>query len=81
MGFIKFVFVLVIVIPLAVLMMYFINNLNEKLKTSSKDPQNERKSEKKNSERRGSSIAGSGESRRNENKQYVREQYKNRRCV
>ena len=36
MGFIKFVFVLVIVIPLAVLMMYFINNLNEKLKTSSK---------------------------------------------
>lgn len=34
MGFIKFVFVLLIVVPIAVLMIYLVNNLNEKIKTS-----------------------------------------------
>lgn len=42
MGFVKFVFVLVIIIPLAVLMIYLINNLNKNQKSSFKNQQDER---------------------------------------
>lgn len=41
MGFMEFMFVLAIVIPLAVLMMYLINNLNGEMKEAGRDAENE----------------------------------------
>lgn len=37
MGFFKFVFILLIIAPIAVLMIYFINNLNDELKANIKN--------------------------------------------
>ena len=43
MGFIKFIFVLLIVVPVAVLMIYIINRLNGEVKTSVKKAADEKK--------------------------------------
>ena len=40
MGFLKFVFVLLLVVPVAVLMLYFVSNLSNKMKISIKNQKN-----------------------------------------
>ena len=40
MGFLKFVFVLLLVVPVAVLMLYFVSNLSDKMKISIKNQKN-----------------------------------------
>lgn len=40
MGFLKFVFVLLLVVPVAVLMLYFVSNLSDKMKISIKNQNN-----------------------------------------
>lgn len=40
MGFLKFVFVLLLVVPVAVLMLYFVSNLSDKMKTLMKNQKN-----------------------------------------
>ena len=40
MGFLKYVFVLLLVVPVAVLMLYFVSNLSDKMKISIKNQKN-----------------------------------------
>ncbi len=64
MGFLKFVFVLLLVVPVAVLMLYFVSNLSEKMKISIKNQKNsdssaERKAQENSSKEKKAKSRGS----------------------
>ncbi len=64
MGFLKFVFVLLLVVPVAVLMLYFVSNLSDKMKISIKNQKNndssaDRKAQKSASKEKKTKSRGS----------------------